>query len=122
MIFAGLSGIFQGGFGGISFVVLDDILVSYGKPNAFMFGLGLSTGFNGILGVLAPLSFGMMATHFGGNKEVLYTAAIMVIASAALTFLIVPVLPKKPNFPKIPSKTNFDSREQISFIEKEATN
>lgn len=122
MIFAGLSGIFQGGFGGISFVVLDDILVSYGKPKAFMFGLGLSTGFNGILGVLAPLSFGMMAEAYDGNKEVLYTAAIMVIASAVLTFLIVPIMPKKPAFPKIPSKTNFDSREQISFIEKEATN
>ena len=34
----------QGGFGGLSFVVLDDILTPLNKRPAWMFGLGLSTG------------------------------------------------------------------------------
>lgn len=120
MVFAGLSGIFQGGFGGISFVVLDDIMVSYGKQPAFMLGLGLSTGFNGILGLAAPVLFGMMAESFGSQREVLYTAAVMVIGSAILTFLIVPFMPKKPKFPEIP-ESDFKSREDIAFIEKSSS-
>ena len=39
-----------------------------------MFGLGLSTAFNGILGLAAPICFGQMKTAYGGNIEVLYTA------------------------------------------------
>ena len=39
-----------------------------------MFGLGLSTAFNGILGLAAPICFGQMKTAFGGNIEVLYTS------------------------------------------------
>ena len=83
-----------------------------------MLGLGLSTGFNGILGLAAPVVFGMMAETYGSQVPVLYTASIMVIVSALLTFLIFPILPKKPEFPKIPEKANFESREAIAFIEK----
>lgn len=88
-----------------------------GKQHAWMFGLGLSTAFNGkrfrmvypvlimslgILGLAAPIVFGMMTEHFGGNVEVLYTAALMVLLSAVLTFAIVPLTKKEPSFPKIP--------------------
>ena len=55
-------------------MVLDDILGAYGKSHAFLFGLGLSTGFNGILGLAAPVVFGGMSEVFGRNHEVLYTA------------------------------------------------
>jgi hypothetical protein len=83
-----------------------------------MIGLGLSTGFNGILGLAAPVVFGMIAESYGGNTIVLYIASIMVIGSAILTFLIVPLMPKSPKFPIIPSETSFKNREEISFIEK----
>ena len=56
----------------------------------------------GILGLAAPIVFGMMTEHFGGNVEVLYTAALMVLLSAVLTFAIVPLTKKEPSFPKIP--------------------
>jgi len=81
-----------------------------------MIGLGLSTGFNGILGVVAPASFGLMSEHFGSQRQVLYTAASMVIVSALLTFLIVPSMPKKPNFPEIPAQADFKSREDIDAV------
>ena len=71
--------ILQGGFGGLSFVVLDDILTPLNKRAAWMFGLGLSTAFNGILGLAAPICFGQMKTAFGGNIEVLYTSGIVLI-------------------------------------------
>jgi len=103
LVMSSFSGIFQGGFGGLSFVVLDDILKPLGKQHAWMFGLGLSTAFNGILGLAAPIVFGMMTEHFGGNVEVLYTAALMVLLSAVLTFAIVPLTKKEPSFPKIPN-------------------
>lgn len=116
MIFASLSGIFQGGFGGLSFVVLDDILTPLNKRAAWMFGLGLSTAFNGILGLAAPICFGQMKTAFGGNIEVLYTSAILVIVSALLTFAIVPLTNKGPKFPKIPETSGQD----VSFIESKS--
>ena len=50
-----------------------------------MFGLGLSTAFNGILGLAAPICFGQMKTAFGGNIEVLYTSGeIQFVISAKL--------------------------------------
>lgn len=124
LVMSSFSGIFQGGFGGLSFVVLDDILRPLGKQHAWMFGLGLSTAFNGILGLAAPIVFGMMTEHFGGNVEVLYTAALMVLVSALLTFAIVPLMTKEPKFPKIPNdpvqdKTDLKTIEQTSNLLKE---
>ena len=58
----------------------------------------------GVLGLAAPIVFGMMTEHFGGNVEVLYTAALMVLVSALLTFAIVPLMAKEPKFPKIPDE------------------
>lgn len=117
LVVAALSGIFQGGFGGLSFVVLDDIMVAIGSQESFMIGLGVSTGFNGILGVLAPVSFGMINGIFGNNTVSLWIAAIMVVVSAIMTFLIVPLTPSGPKFPKIPAKADFSSREDVAFIE-----
>ena len=96
-----------------------------------MFGLGLSTAFNGdlrvddlnlnpvlgVLGLAAPIIFGMMTEHFGGNIEVLYTAALMVLLSAFLTFAIVPMTKKGPKFPKIPDQPVADQTAELSTIE-----
>ena len=78
----------------------------------------------GVLGLAAPIVFGMMTEHFGGNVEVLYTAALMVLVSALLTFAIVPLMAKEPKFPKIPDepvqdKTDLKTIEQTSNLLKE---
>jgi len=111
MVMSAFSGIFQGGFGGLSFVVLDDILRPLGKTHAWMFGLGLSTAFNGLLGLAAPMIIAQMTDYFGGNVEVLYCSAIAVLISAGLTFAIVPLTKKEPKFPKIPNETVEDTTE-----------
>ncbi|CBY13988.1 unnamed protein product, partial [Oikopleura dioica] len=118
LVFSALSGIFQGGFGGLSFVVLDDIMVAIGKQNGFMIALGLSTGFNGILGVIAPVTFGTINDMVGNMTLSLWIAAIMVIVSALMTSAIVVFTPKplSSKFPKIPP-ADFSSREEVAFIE-----
>ena len=63
----------------MSFVVLEDILTPLNKKAAWMFGLGLSTAFNGILGLAAPIVFGLMCDSFGGNTEALYTSGKILI-------------------------------------------
>ena len=46
-----------------------------------MIALGLSTGFNGILGVIAPVTFGTINDSVGNMTLSLWIAAIMVIVS-----------------------------------------
>ena len=58
----------------------------------------------------------MMTEHFGGNVEVLYTAALMVLISALLTFAIVPLMAKEPKFPKIPDKPVQDKTDLTESV------
>ena len=53
-----------------------------------MIALGLSTGFNGILGVIAPVTFGTINDSVGNMTLSLWIAAIMVIVSGKFSSFI----------------------------------
>ncbi|XP_078489765.1 monocarboxylate transporter 2-like [Ciona intestinalis] len=81
---AGVSGLFQGGFSGISIVILADLvgLQYYGMA------LGLSTVINGIGTLITPPLVGMAVNATKRPSTALYISAGLLFIGAILTYMI----------------------------------
>jgi len=90
-VICGFSGIFQGGFGGLSFVTLGDFLKLSNKEGQLINGVGISTALNGAGIIVWAYFIGKLTEDSGNFNLVQIISGIMVILAGIMAAVISPL-------------------------------